>query len=56
MNKNKLNYLSPMTETLVVRFEGNFCGTNNAIGQNGAQQSTVKNGSSYDFDDWGDLD
>ena len=24
MNKNKLNYLSPETETLVVRFEGNL--------------------------------
>ena len=28
MNKQKLTYLSPETETLVVRFEGVICGSN----------------------------
>ena len=27
MSKNKLIYEAPEAETLVVRFEGNFCGT-----------------------------
>ena len=43
MNKNKLTYLSPMTETLVVRFEGNFCGTGFYTSQ-GTEQGNARGG------------
>ena len=34
MNKEKQTYLSPETETLVVRFEGVICGSNEGLGDN----------------------
>ena len=48
MKKTKLDYLSPLTETLVVRFEGNFCGTN--YGSKGAAGGTM------DTNDYGEDD
>ena len=52
MNKQKQTYLSPETETLVVRFEGGIL--YNSIGANGVEQSTVKSGNAIGFDDWDD--
>ena len=53
MKKLKLTYLSPTTETLVVRFEGVVCASQDATG--GASFSTpnanVEDHS--DDDDWG---
>ena len=42
MNKNKLTYLSPETETLVVRFEGNLLTVS-------AQGNTIQNAT---YDAW----
>ncbi len=47
MNKQKLTYLSPETETLVVRFEGVICGSN--FGDPG------KAGSDPNFNDYPDF-
>ncbi len=52
MNKQKLTYLSPTTETLVVRFEGVVC-TSPGVGANGLQGGNVVTGGG-DFDDWDD--
>ena len=46
MKKLKELYSSPTTELLVVRFEGNFCGTANGYQQGG--------GGSYDDNDTND--
>lgn len=47
MKKEKLIYLSPETETLVVRAEGVICGSYGAQGKAG----TVSVGNVYDFGD-----
>ena len=52
MNKQKLTYLSPETETLVVRFEGVVC-TSPDYSPNGLQQGNINNGGGA-FDDWDD--
>ena len=44
MSKNKLIYEAPEAETLVVRFEGNFCGT-------GDTQVSGNRGGSYGYYD-----
>ena len=36
MNKEKLTYVSPETETLVVRFEGVICGSPNGYNEGSA--------------------
>ena len=47
MNKQKLTYLSPETETLVVRFEGVICGSPDLlILTNALQESKVVDGGS----------
>ena len=46
MNKQKLTYLSPETETLVVRFEGVICNSPN-YGDQGAA------GANQGFNDYG---
>ena len=52
MINEKQTYLSPETETLVVRFEGVVC-TSPGIGANGIQGGTINNGGGA-FDDWDD--
>ena len=56
MNKQKQTYLSPETETLVVRFEGVICTSDplvlGAIQLNGTRQGNVLDASDYGFDDW----
>ena len=53
MNKEKQTYLSPETETLVVRFEGMVC-TSPTVGANGLQGGNVINGSDSGFSGWDD--
>ena len=52
MNKEKQTYLSPETETLVVRFEGVVC-TSPGVGANGLQGGNVVTGGGA-FNDWDD--
>ena len=44
MTKKKTTYLSPETELLVVRFEGNFCGTGSP---DGTWDNSIKGGSNW---------
>ena len=53
MKKEKLTYLSPETEALVVRFEGVIC-TSPGVGANGLQGGNVISGSDVGFDGWDD--
>ena len=53
MNKEKLTYLSPETETLVVRFEGVICLSGGKSGDPGKAGATWTSGT--DFNDYGDL-
>ncbi len=48
MNKQKLTYLSPETETLVVRFEGVICESKN-YGDPGQPGGDLIPGNSYDL-------
>ena len=52
MKKQKQLYVSPETETLVVRFEGVVC-SSPGIGANGIQSGTLNDGDG-EFDDWDD--
>ncbi|MBR1574579.1 MAG: hypothetical protein IJ652_07010 [Bacteroidales bacterium] len=54
MNKIKLTYEQPGCELLVVRFEENIMSPQ--IDPNGTQRSTSKNGSTFGFDGWDDID
>ena len=47
MNKQKLNYLAPEAETLVIRFEENIMSPGNDV--NGTQRSNVVNAG---WDEW----
>jgi len=49
MNKEKLTYLSPETETLVVRFEGVICESPNYGGQGAAGANQNYNEYGPDF-------
>ena len=53
MDKQKLNYLAPEAETLVIRFEENIMSPQ--MQSNGVQSANAKNASNYDFDSWGDM-
>lgn len=45
MTKEKMTYVSPETETLVVRFEGVICGSpNGQFGENGNVKDTDTSG------------
>ena len=48
MSKNKLIYEAPEAETLVVRFEGNFCGTGDFTKQ-GTEEGNDRDGESEGF-------
>ena len=52
MNKEKLTYVSPETETLVVRFEGMVCTSPGPLQANGTRQGNVLDSGSNGFDDW----
>ena len=45
MNKQKLNYLAPEAETLVIRFEENI------MSPNGTWSKSIKEGSTWDTTD-----
>lgn len=53
MKKEKLVYVSPETDSLVVRFEGMVC-TSPGYSANGLQQGNIVNPGSGVFDDWDD--
>ena len=52
MNKEKLTYLSPETETLVVRFEGFICSSPGDVQANGTTRGNVLDPGNYGFTGW----
>ena len=53
MNKEKQTYLSPETETLVIRFEGVICGSP-VYNANGLQQGNIIDSNTRGFSNWDD--
>ena len=48
MNKQKLTYLSPETETLVVRFEGMVCTSPNGTNSSNRTEYLISGPEDYD--------